>query len=174
MSRKIVVEITSKRTESPLPEAIDTNNLLPAPDGSKSGGEENDGTYALSKFAAYQITKNVIASINTEIGYYLGKYTELTEDYKTGVNISNAKTVISTIGGIFGSTLAGGIAGAKFGPVGMIVGAVAGMSSSFVASAISSKNTYNEAIADIHENVYSNYFYSLKAGYADGSRGTEN
>ena len=174
MAERIFVTVVSQKSESPSPDSTDIQQATTDVDATSDTKQDNNA-YLMSKFAAYQITKKVIATVNYEADYYFGKYVELTEDYHTGVNVQNAKTVISTIGSVFGSAASVGFMGFKFGgPVGAVIGAVAGAGMSVISSYISAKNTYNDAIANIHENVYSNYFYGTRAGYADGSRGTEN
>ncbi len=167
--RKIMVQIISQ-TE---------NNLSPSVDNG-GGDNKNQPNADVSDKAkinatanlAYKITSQITSEIISAGNYYVGKYYSMTEDYKGTQNTQNTMKLIGLVTSTAGSAVGLGMAGAKFGPVGAAIGAILGASMSLTSSAISSKREYNEAMYAIHENAYSNYFYSERAGYADMGRGT--
>lgn len=117
-----------------------------------------------------RIVKRALQTTATEAEYYYGKYINISEDYKTGRFIQNAKNIISTSVSLFNAAKAG-LEGALIGgPVGAIIGVV----SSITSMVYSNTKNYADQIENIHQNIYSNYFYSQRAGFVDGSSGTEN
>ena len=132
-------------------------------DGSKQGQKKENEKSAVMKTYVFNNTKNLI---NQAVNTTLNRYYALSENYKFQNTVTNLKTTLSTGRNLVSSI----VAGAEFGPVGAIAGAVIGVASEGI-------NLFNK---------YSNYYQQLNAtnmqtewtgkrmGLYDEGRGTEN
>lgn len=172
--RKIIVQIVSNVVDKASSPSADAGGGSGGNDESQPKADTTDKKKinATAGFA-YQISRTVTSQVVSQANYYVGKYYSMTEDYKGQQNSQNTMKAISLVTGTASSAVSLGVlGGTAFGPVGAIVGATLGVAMSAVTNYMNAKNEYNEAMLAIHENAYSNYFYSERAGYADGGRGT--
>ena len=137
--------------------------------------KSGEGVGALAYLAAYNLTSQSIALAKTFAQISYGRYTDLTEDYKSQAIRSNAEAHLNRFGAITGSAISGALLGSKIaGPAGAVVGMAVGISLAAVKNEIARQNTLYEQSKAIHEEAYSLYFNTARAGMINYSRGTEN
>lgn len=162
-NNKLYITITDKRGDggSGIP--------TPSPSDSSSAKKKQDDDSLLKRYAEHELFHLVKSTAMKSVNYAISNIGNFTGDYIIQKNVSYAKGIVSNIMSVGMTTLAG----AKFGPVGAIIGFVAGTSSIAIGSvfedmsnrADNAKNNFN--IEMLRERVGLNTIY-------DGSRGTEN
>lgn len=170
--RTIEIKILSQMPDSPSPDAKDDDTEV-KPDTNQDAKKAKKPT-SMAYLAAAYITKNIVTEVISEAQYFYGKYASLTEDYKGQTNVQNAMKTVSMVSNLTFSALAGAKMGSVAGPYGAVAGAVVGAATSIVKAVTSGLRDAADSIAQIRQQAYSNYFYGERAGYADGSQGTEN
>jgi len=171
--RTIEIRILSQASDSPSPDAKDDSTDIKS-DANQDAKKEKKPT-SVAYLSAYYLTKNFISEAIGEAQYFYGKYATMSEDYKGQTNVQNAMKTISMASSLTFSALAGAKMGSLAGGLpGAIVGAVAGAAISATKTATSGLHNAADSVAQIRQQAYSNYFYGERAGYADGSQGTEN
>ena len=126
---------------------IFSEKQAPSPDVDNEESNEK----SKEKVNTKRIVKNVARTALIEAEYYSGKYTNISEDYKTGRFIQNARNIISTSISLRNAARAG-LEGALIGgPVGAIIGVV----SSITSMVYSNTKNYADQIENIHKNIYS-------------------
>lgn len=131
--------------------------------------EDTDKSDLLGRYAEHQMFHLVKGATMKAVNYSISNIGNFTGDYIAQKNVNYAKGVVSNLMNVGMATLVG----AKYGPVGAVVGFVAGVGS-IVSGGIfddiqnrtdTTKNNFN--IEMLRERVGLNTIY-------DGSRGTEN
>lgn len=171
--RTIEIRIVSQTSDSPSPDAKgdDTEVKNDSNQDKKKNSKATTATY----LAASYITKNIVSEVITEAQYFYGKYATISEDYKGQTNVQNAMKTISMASSFTFSSLAGAKLGSTVGGLpGAIVGAIVGAVTNVVKTVSTGMHGAADSISQIRQQAYSNYFYGERAGYADGSQGTEN
>ena len=165
--RNITVKIISETVQdSPSADNGADDNKAPSPEA-----DDKKKISAVNSFAS-QITKTITSEIVSDANYYMGRYYSMAEDYKGQQNNANTMKIINMTTGLASTSFRFGKLGAAFGPIGAVIGATIGVGVSLARNYMSATKEYNNAMLAIQENAYSNYFYSERAGYIDGSRGT--
>jgi hypothetical protein len=139
----------------------------------KASAEAKKKNVRVAAFSSY-VTAQALATAKSmmQIGY--DRYVTLTENYVAQTAVANMQNHINRFANVAGSTLGGAYLGAKLGPMGAIAGAVIGFVTSGIRNEISRTVTLNEQARAVHEEAYSLYFNTARAGMINHSRGTEN
>lgn len=168
--RTITIRIISDSSGSTTPSSTPGASTSTSP--SASGSKSTKGMAA--RAAAFYLTTNAISTLRTlsDMGY--SRYIDLTEDYMAQMGAQNMQAHLSRIGTLSGSTISGAMVGAKFGPIGAIIGSIVGFGMGGFRNELSVRRTIAEQERALHEEAYSLYFNTLRAGAVNYSRGTEN
>ena len=140
---------------------------------SEAEKEKSKRTAAIQAIS-YLTTTQIVGTVKqyAEAGY--GRYLDLTEDYKAGTARQNAMAHISRVTNVAASAIGGAVMGAKLGPLAAIIGAVVGIAGSIAKNELQRYQVLAEQTKSIHEEAYSLYFNTARAGMINYSRGTEN
>lgn len=168
-AKEIVIKIYSSEEGSKEPSSTPEKNPSEPSVDAKPMAKK-----AATAAAAAYITKNAIQVVKTAMSASYGRYLDLSEDYKAQVGQENLKAHINEIASIGSSIASGAYLGMKFGPVGAILGAVAGAVVGVTKAVFSRQITMSNQAKAIHEEAYSLYFNTSRAGMINYSRGTEN
>lgn len=159
-NNKLYITISDKRGDG---------NSIPTPSSSSDNKDKNDKDNLLKRYAEHEMFHLVKGTAIKSVNYAISNIGNFTGDYIRQREVNVSKQMISNVMSIGMSTLAG----AKYGPVGAIVGFVAGVSSIAIGSVFEdisnraeiTKNNFD--ISQLRDRVGLNTIY-------DGSRGTEN
>lgn len=127
----------------------------------------------MTQRSASRLTSTILRTAESDAISYYGKYAQVSEDYAGSSAFSNSMKVVSLV------QQAGKQAAS------LVVDAATGNIPALVIDTLTSLtqayNTYrqtwqeyNQALEQLNQNAFSNYFYGARAGYADGGRGTNN
>lgn len=134
----------------------------------------NKATLGKVEFASYtlNIAKNIAK--NGAL-YFLNRYYNLSEDYKSEQNLRNTMSVLEHIGQAWTSILGGAITGAKVGQGwGAAIGAVVGATGWTANTLMSGYKAHDsETISLSTMNIQSGY-QKVRLGLIDDGRGTQN
>lgn len=171
MSRTVTIKIVQEQIQTAPSPSTDGGENKPNP---SANGKSKDAPNPVMAVTSY-VTQNVISTIKQQAEYYGSKYLSMTENYTTQTNIENAKSTIGGVVGIASSGVQGYATGAVMGGGGLGVAmAVISMITGIARTTLSALNNYENQIEQIHQQSYGNYFNSVRVGYVDGGRGTEN
>ena len=176
--RTITIRIISQSNSAPSPDAKEEDANKPSQSasvGSGSGNEGGGGSKAAVAFAAYYFTKQTLQTIKSTVMLGYSRYQNLTEDYQGQQVMQNAQAVIGEVASVGGATISGAMTGAKIGgPWGAVIGAVLGTVTGIAGAVNKRAETFAQQEKQLHEEAYSLYFNTERAGMVNYSRGTEN
>ena len=176
--KDITIRIISDSSSSSIADKAPSADVSAIKEGkspSVSQAKQNGkGAGTLAKLAAYNLTKQAIGMLKTVAQTSYSRYTDLTEDYKSQAIRSNASAQLDRFGTVTGSAVSGAIIGSKFGLAGIVVGAIVGLGTGLYKINLAQQNTLYEQSKAFHEEAYSLYFNTARAGMINYSRGTEN
>lgn len=168
--RKIVIELKA----------------IGADDDEDGSDEEEESTSkarkATIKRAIKQVASFAYHEISTQMFYEVGKYTNLTEDYKTAVLIDNVQATIGKVKSLASSTLSSAMLGAKVGGLlggagagaGAVVGAVVGAGMSITTAALELRRQYDQQNLQLAMGDRTAAYARSRLGLIDNGRGTYN
>ena len=120
------------------------------------------------------IANGVVNNVSSYASMNINRYFRLSEDYKGQNNLNNIMTNVKRAQSFGLSIAAGGLAGAKFGPI----GAVGGMIISGTSNAVNQVIQYQNLVANYKQSLNATrtetVFNANRAGLYDGGKGTEN
>lgn len=155
--------------------------VAPSPDansgagGSKPKAEADRKNQNGKKFFSAYVTGEVLATAKTiaEAGY--SRYVSLTENYVAETSQQNMNAQMGRFFSVAMNTVAGAKLGMMaFGPVGAALGTITGFATSLVRNEIARGRNLAEQARSVHQEAYSLYFNTERAGMINYSRGTEN
>lgn len=163
--RKIVIEL----------KAINTSD----DDDEEGEDEEEESVSKARKSAIKRAVKQAVAftyrEISSQLFYEIGKYTSLTEDYKTAIITENVKTTINKVKSLASSTLSTAMLGAKIGGGwGAAIGAVIGAGMSITSEAMNLRRQYDEQNMQLLLGDRTAAYARSRLGLIDNGRGTYN
>lgn len=168
-TRKITIEIITSDANTGQTNAISTQDTSEV-QSAKSEGKTLLKSVILNQ--SYQTAKKLVIQ-TVDAG--LNRYLTLSEDYLAQNTINNVKTIINKVSSA-GSTIMGGItSGATVGgPVGAIVGGVISAVGWGASEYISYQSRMSGYYANLNASNIETSYAQKRAGYTNGSRGTEN
>lgn len=125
-------------------------------------------------FYIKEATKNAISVAETGIQLTLNRYFKLSEDYKSQNYLNNVMSNVNRAKGFASSTISGAVAGAKFGPVGAVFGALISGTANIGKQLIEWDNTLKNFYSSMNATRVETSFRARRAGLYDGGKGTEN
>lgn len=161
MAKEVIIRVLGETEPSPSPTASSSGNTPKA--NAKEKKKEKTASEMVMTYAANRVWQ----AVKSEAQYHMGKYFNLTEDYKGQMMVDNAATTIDMAMSMYTSIKVGMVMG---GPVGAAV-AVAANALTKTTSAL---HRYADEATKIIDNAYGNYFYGTRAGFVAGGHGTEN
>lgn len=122
-------------------------------------------------YRAWEQSKSLIKN---SAMYVVGRYFNLTENYKGEQDLQNTLSVLGNVIGAGTSIVGGAIAGAKAGPVGIVAGAAVGAVFWTANTALNAFKAWdNQRIQLATMNIESS-FQQVRLGLVDNGRGTQN
>lgn len=141
--------------------------------------EEEEAVSKARKSAIKRAVKQTLTfayhEISAQVLYEVGKYTSLTEDYKTAVTVDNVQATINKVKSLASTTLSTAMLGAKIGGGwGAAIGAVAGAAMSITSTVLELKRQYEQQDLDLKMNDRTASYSRSRLGLIDNGRGTYN
>lgn len=162
-----IVNDSDNSPDEPSADAKGNDNKAPSKDAKKN---KNSAKQAM----AFYTTMQVVATIKQFGETSYNRYTSLLENYKSEVAQENARREIGLVANVISSTISGAIIGSKFGPIGTAIGTIVGLTTSVARNVMTVNSTLEQQNRAVHEEAYSLYFNTERAGMVNYSRGTEN
>lgn len=171
--RTITIRIVSDNDEKPQSDAHSSSVEKAEKPSSDATDKKNDRSASTKAAAAFVTMQTVsMAKSFAMVGY--SRYSDLTEDYISQTASQNARARISEGASFVATQLAWTKLGAQFGPIGAVVGAAVGTTMAGLNTALRRAENIAEQARSLHEEAYSLYFNTARAGMVNHSRGTEN
>lgn len=141
--------------------------------------EEEEAVSKARKSAIKRAVKQALSftyhEISAQVFYEVGKYTNLTEDYKTAVTVDNVQTTINKVKSLASTTLSTAMLGAKIGGGwGAAIGAVVGVAMNVTSTALELRRQYDQQNLELAMNDRTASYNRSRLGLIDNGRGTYN
>ena len=171
--RRIVVELSLKsaQKEDDDDEGLDLTEMLRTAQHPFHTAEKAlFGKNAWANYAMQQ-TKQIVKN---GVMYHINRYYNLTENYKAEVMLDNTLSVINHISEAYTSILGGAVIGSKAGPLGAVLGLVAGAGSWAVNTWFQAEKAFDEQNKNLSTMRIQSGYQRFRLGLIDDGRGTQN